>query len=274
MTAPSAPLNVDRLASAANGNRLIGRKLVVRAETQSTNDLCLSVADESTRAEEGLVVFAEHQVAGRGQQGSVWSAPPRSSLLFSILLYPPLELARPHFLVAWSAVAVAERLASALSLDPRIKWPNDLLLGGRKVAGILVERGKGTVVGIGLNVSIERERFPPNLRLPATSLAAELGHAVDRTELALGILESLDHGYDRALAQGPGWLWERWRALAEPLESAPVVASTRRGSVTGTLSLLRPDIGARVIGADGSIVAIPPEDLVRLERAPPPRQSD
>lgn len=242
----------------------VGRLIHVVAEAASTNDLCHEAA--SNRENAGLAIFAERQTAGRGQQGRSWTAPAGSSLLFSILLNPPDAMALPHFLTAWSAVAVAEQLRADFGVDVRIKWPNDLLVNGRKLCGILVERRHGTVVGIGLNVSIRADEFPADVRLPATSLALETFGPIDRTELAARLLGRLDQLYGVALMSGPQAIWERWTPLAENLGDGPIVAVARRTEIVGRLLDLRPDVGARVLREDGSVARIPPEELVRIER--------
>lgn len=256
------PLNADLLRAQLSSNQLIGRQLEVLAETTSTNDICQSRAQDA--AWEGLVVFAESQRSGRGQRGSTWSAPPGSSLLFSILLFPPEKLAQPHFLTAWSALSIVEALRSAYPLETSIKWPNDLMIGGRKLCGILVEKGYGTVVGIGLNVAIRPEQFPAGLRMPATSLETELGQSVDRNQIAARILTTLDRNYHEARWQGPSGLWDRWCEYSEPISGSLVTALTRREEITGKLLALRPDRGARIARSDGTVANIPPEELVRI----------
>src|ERR1019366_3193428 len=125
----------------------------------STNSLALSLAHDPTQ--NGLVVIAHAQSAGRGQYGRSWHAPPGSSVLLSVLLFSPPTLRRPSLLTAWAAVSVCEAILKLADLDAQIKWPNDVLVQGKKVCGILIEQRTithadfplATVVGIGLNVS-------------------------------------------------------------------------------------------------------------------------
>lgn len=258
------PLDPIRLHQLRARTRIIGKEVRVLDETDSTNDRCQELAGD--RSLEGLAIFAEHQTSGRGQRGSVWSAPAGSSLLFSILLFPEGDLAQPNFLTAFAALAIAEQLQASFQLDARIKWPNDLLVRGWKIAGILVERGMGTVVGIGLNVSIQRSEFPSDLRVPATSIVAETGHAVDRTRLAGEVLARLDAIYVEARDSGVAKLWPRWEEHVEEFDDQVVAATTRRERIVGRLLGLRPDRGARVARADGTVACIPPEELLRIER--------
>ncbi|MGL5096045.1 MAG: biotin--[acetyl-CoA-carboxylase] ligase, partial [Planctomycetia bacterium] len=162
-----AALDAAVLEADADRRRWVGRRVLVVGEAVSTNDLA-AAPDAVGSFADGLAVFAEHQSAGRGQYGRRWSAPPRSSLLFSLALRPTAELVDPRFLTAWSAVGVAETVDALYGLPARIKWPNAVLVDGRKSAGILVERpnldsAEAVVVGVGLNVNIPSSSFPPDL---------------------------------------------------------------------------------------------------------------
>jgi BirA family biotin operon repressor/biotin-[acetyl-CoA-carboxylase] ligase len=261
-----SPLDLERLRGREKSARHVGRRIEYLPETTSTNDWAHRRAADPDS--EGLVLIADHQTAGRGQRGRTWTAPPGAALLFSVVLHPGRELATPHFLTAWAAAAVAEAI-QAMGLDARIKWPNDVLIAGRKVCGVLVERRMATVVGVGLNVAVPPESFPENLRIPATSLATELGREADRTQVFLEVLQRLDDAYADALQAGPQVVWRRWPALAENLVDRPVLATTSDGAVAGTLVELRPDRGARVQLSSGNILEIPPEQLLRVEPCNP-----
>src|SRR3712207_1064353 len=114
--------------------RHIGHTVLIYDRLGSTNTLALSGGTDAR--DHGLIILAREQSAGRGQYGRVWQAPPDSSILMSLLLYPPPELRRPVILTAWAAVAVGELVLEATGLQARIKWPNDVLLHGKKVCGI------------------------------------------------------------------------------------------------------------------------------------------
>src|SRR5689334_17402458 len=116
---------------------VIGREIIVLEQTGSTNDAILQIANANSK--EGLVVFAEHQTAGRGQRGNRWESATGKGLWFSILLRPKIDLASSPQLTAWAAEAVAGAIQNEFSLMPTIKPPNDVHLDGRKVAGVLVE---------------------------------------------------------------------------------------------------------------------------------------
>lgn len=197
------------------GTKVVGRRVAVWNRVTSTNDL----ADRASGslANEGLAILAEGQTAGRGSRGRTWTAPEGSSILMSVLLFPPAPLDDPAWLTALGALAVAESVERATSLDARIKWPNDVRVDGRKVAGILVERRRGTVLGIGLNVNLAPDDFPEELRPIATSLRALSGRPFDRSMLARRLLRRLDHWYALGVASGPDLLDRAWRDRREHL---------------------------------------------------------
>lgn len=146
---------------------------------------------------EGTVVATDHQTAGRGRLGRVWEDAPGTSLLFSVLLRPAVPAERLPELSVLAAEAVAEAVRELTALAAGVKEPNDVLVGGRKVAGVLGEASEGRVVlGIGINVAQSAAELPPETRLPATSLALETAAEVDRGELLAAVLERLERRYD------------------------------------------------------------------------------
>jgi BirA family transcriptional regulator, biotin operon repressor / biotin---[acetyl-CoA-carboxylase] ligase len=146
---------------------------------------------------EGAVAVTEKQTEGRGRLGRRWHSPPGVNLLFSILLEPPVETARLPELSLVAGEACAGAIAAVTGTTPEIKLPNDVLISGRKVAGILAEAREGRVVlGIGANVNVPEEDLPTEVDVPATSLLAETGHEIDRAELLVELLDRLERGYD------------------------------------------------------------------------------
>jgi BirA family biotin operon repressor/biotin-[acetyl-CoA-carboxylase] ligase len=166
----------------------------------STNRYLL---DEARRgAPEGLVVVADHQTEGRGRRGRSWVAPPGASLLVSVLLRPALAPERTQLVSMACGVALAEAIERVAGFVPALKWPNDLVVGDRKLAGILAETdGDAVVVGAGVNV--EWREFPPELAETATACNLESGRSVDRRALLSAFLKELDHRY-ADLDQLPG----------------------------------------------------------------------
>jgi BirA family biotin operon repressor/biotin-[acetyl-CoA-carboxylase] ligase len=146
---------------------------------------------------EGAVAVADEQSEGRGRLGRSWHAPAGTSVLVSILLRPPIEPSRLPELSLVAGGAVAEAIADLTGIDPAIKFPNDVLVGGKKVAGILAESSEGRVVlGIGVNANQTAEQLPTDAQTEPTSLRIELGEPVDRAALLAAILSRLELAYD------------------------------------------------------------------------------
>lgn len=153
-------------------------------------------------APEGAVAVADHQTAGRGRLGREWVEPPGTSVLCSIVLRPDVEAARLPELSVVAGRACAEALRDVTGLEPTVKLPNDVLVGSRKVAGILAEASDGRVVlGIGINVHQSVDQLPADTDPPATSLDVEAGRTIDRREVLVALLEQLERHYDEWLAQ-------------------------------------------------------------------------
>lgn len=219
------PLQWEALKRAL-ATRVVGRNLHWYETVDSTNTVLLARAAEG--APDGTVVVAEYQTGGRGRGVRRWWAPPRTCLLFSILFRPPLLLpAESHQLTMLCSLAVCEAVEEVAGLALALKWPNDLLLAGRKVGGILTEgaftgaRLAYAVVGVGLNVNVAfgapggeaDAQELAHLAEEATSLMHHLGHPVDRTALLQAILRRVDDRYHR-LAEGERFHQEWSRRLA------------------------------------------------------------
>jgi BirA family transcriptional regulator, biotin operon repressor / biotin---[acetyl-CoA-carboxylase] ligase len=192
-------LHADDLLSRLGRTRVIGRAIEVFQKTSSTNDIAEKLARDGVR--EGVVVFAESQTKGRGRLGRKWMSPACEGLWFSVLLRPGLRPQAVTQLTIAAATALVRAIRSQTGLLPEIKWPNDVLLNGRKVAGILTEMSgeldavRHVVMGIGVDVNVAE--FPPELRKLATSLRIETGERQDRAQLAAVILRELDRDYRR-----------------------------------------------------------------------------
>jgi BirA family transcriptional regulator, biotin operon repressor / biotin---[acetyl-CoA-carboxylase] ligase len=152
-------------------------------------------------APEGALVVAEEQTAGRGRLGRRWLAPAGTSLLCSLQLRPRIVEERLPELTGVAARACADAIATITGLEPELKFPNDVLVGGRKVAGILAEAREARVVlGVGVNVNVAGPELPRDVDRPATSLLVETGREVDRAELLVELLERLERRYDAWLS--------------------------------------------------------------------------
>src|SRR5712691_4338140 len=156
---------------------------------------CTSTQRLLEGAGEGAVAAANEQTEGRGRRGRGWHAPAGTSLLFSIVLVPAMPPERLPELSLVAGRAVADAIADETGLVPALKYPNDILLGGRKVAGILAEASEGRVVlGVGINVSQSQGELPPGVRATSLRLAGALN--VDRADLLATVLAQLEARYD------------------------------------------------------------------------------
>ena len=196
--------------------RHLGRRVLLYPRLDSTNSLALSLGHDPVN--HGLVVLAHEQTAGRGQYGRTWQAPPGSSVLMTVLLFPPPPLRRPAVLTAWAAVAVSEVILQITGLEAKIKWPNDVYLQGKKVCGILIEQRNGggertpaTAVGIGLNVRQPASFFEQAGLTLGGSLLSVTGREFDHDEVARQLIHRLDDDYARLAAGDFGTLEALWK---------------------------------------------------------------
>jgi BirA family transcriptional regulator, biotin operon repressor / biotin---[acetyl-CoA-carboxylase] ligase len=212
---PDALLADDLLARLGK-TKIIGRDIHVFEQTTSTNDVVEKLARDGVR--EGVVVFAESQTKGRGRLGRKWLSPERKGLWFSVLLRPDLRPQEATQLTVAAATALRRAIQSETGLKPEIKWPNDMLIGGKKVAGILTElsaeldRVRHVVLGIGVDVNLGSGEFPAELKRTATSLKIESGETISRAELAVALLRELDKDYLRVCAGKFPELADEWEA--------------------------------------------------------------
>ena len=176
----------------------VGRPTHYRATIGSTMDEARLLAEGG--APEGTVIVADEQTAGRGRLQRTWWAPPASSLLLSLLLRPDLPARQAQRLTVICSLSVCDAISEVASLQAEVKWPNDVLIDGRKVCGILTEldvleaRIRYAIVGIGINVNLDFAGAPP-LMAPATSLSIVAGHPVSRLELYLALCASVERRY-------------------------------------------------------------------------------
>lgn len=216
---------------------VLGRAVHWLPETHSTNAVAMDLANQG--AADGTLVTAWEQQGGRGRRGRNWFSP-RGGLWMSFVLQRPLALSRAAELTLLCSVAVRRAVLASCGLSPAIKWPNDLLLDGRKVCGVLAEiRSDGesvqhAVLGIGLNSNIPAESFPPELAEVATSLSAVLQQPIANLPLAAAIVSELEPLYDDLAAGGRGFqaVAQEWRAACSTLGKRVSVQLTKE-LVTG-----------------------------------------
>ena len=205
----------------------------------STMDVAAGLAHDG--AAHGVVVAAEQQTAGRGRRGSTWVSPPGAGLYFSFIARPAVASATAgrsslSVLTLAAGVAVREGIAAASGLQPDLKWPNDLLVGKRKLAGILAE---GLAIGspdqaviIGVGVNLQPAAYPPEVAPRATSIEGELGRAVDRDAVFAAILDALSQRL-AALDQNADDILQAWRAAAPTAVGTRVEWDGHRGVTAG-----------------------------------------
>lgn len=216
--------------------RRLGRRVDVHAELASTNRTAHAMAEAGEP--EGAVVIAEAQTRGRGRMGRHWVSPPGLNLYISFILCPRLPPAESAKITLLSAVALADTLTEHVPRTPRIKWPNDILLGGLKVAGVLSElacEGERTlfvIVGIGVNLNYPRTLMPPEIRERATSVMEEAGAAVDRVRVTCSLVGHMEKRYIEFEEHGFAPIARCWNEYAR-MEGRWVRAHTPDGERAG-----------------------------------------
>lgn len=231
------------------GCRVVGSRVLSFDETDSTNLQACRLGDQGEA--EGLVVIADRQRSGKGRMGRVWESPGGVNLYASILLRPPVLPFEAPKLTFLSAVAVCRAVKRCAGLQPTVKWPNDILLNGAKVAGLLNEMSSETdqvhyvVLGIGVNLNMRPEQFPDDLRYPATSLAMEGGSQVSRLDFTRALLEEVDALYQVYLDLGSEPIFSAWIELCD-LTGKPVEVDCNDVRIEGTMDGLAED-GALLI---------------------------
>lgn len=244
----------------------LGHPCLVLEQVDSTNIEAMRLAEEG--AAEGLVVLAEHQSHGRGRLGRKWHTQPQDALAMSVLLKPQLSPAEVSQLSLVAAVGLHDALC-AFAPEARIKWPNDLMLGGAKLAGILTEMWAepgvvhAVIVGYGVNVRRPEAGWPDDIATIATDLSSAAGRKISRTDVAIRVIECLEHAYLDFLANGFDPIRERWwHAHLASGQQVRVydgrsyiegVAQALDGD--GALLLLTPDGVKRIIAGDLEVMA-------------------
>jgi len=253
----ATPTHVWRQAT-----RHLGRQVLVFDRIESTNNAALSLPGNA--ANHGTIILADEQTAGRGQYGRSWQAPPGSSVLMSVLVFPPPHLRRPAVLTAWAAVAVCELIREITGCEAKIKWPNDVYLQDKKVCGILIEQRSGgqgeqapaTVVGIGLNVKQPAEFFEQAGLTLGGSLFSLTGESFDHHAVARQLIGQLDDDYGRLVDGNIAVLEASWRSRLG-LVGEQVRVETLNGFREGRLSDLTLDAVTLAADAETPLRLLP-----------------
>jgi BirA family transcriptional regulator, biotin operon repressor / biotin---[acetyl-CoA-carboxylase] ligase len=240
----------------------LGRSLRFYDRVASTNTTALELAEAG--APDGTVIVADSQTRGRGRMGRSWISPPHTNLHVSVILRPETDPARIGLWSLAAALAVARTIERTSGLSARLKWPNDILVGHRKISGLLLEsaiqgsRIKFLVLGIGLNVNLNLDMLPESMRPFVTSLREELGRETDRWDLLCRLLETLEDRYRLFPAEAPETILNAYAELSETLGRVvtvrnPTQAWTGRAiglTPEGGLILQKEGLGNVVVRSD------------------------
>jgi len=215
---------------------LFGKRVLHFFKTDSTNRVAMELGFAGEP--EGTVVMAEEQTAGRGRAGRTWHSEKGTGLYVSMLLRPRLAPAQAPLLTMLAGISAQAAVEAVTGLKPELKWPNDLLVKGKKLGGILTEMHaepsavRFVVVGLGINTN--QEKFPAELAAVATSLRRECGRITFRLELLVRLLAQFESDYSRFLSEGAGFVVERFRKVSDFAEGRRVRVDTGRESYVGT----------------------------------------
>ncbi len=247
---------------------VVGKEIHLYHEVASTNTLAMEMAAQG--AQEGAVVIAETQTGGKGRLGRKWISP-KGNLYLSVVLRPAVPAHRAPLVTLMGAVAVASAARSQYGVQASIKWPNDVLISGRKVAGLLTEmsaeqdRIKHIVLGIGVDVNMNTAELPEEIRSRTTTLAAEAGRRIDRNDLLRQILSALDHQYQIFLKNDVDVIRE-WETLNMTTGSRVAVSGLGE-TITGLAHGIDRE-GRLIIMLDGGgIRAVAAGDVTILKKA-------
>jgi BirA family biotin operon repressor/biotin-[acetyl-CoA-carboxylase] ligase len=215
----------------------MGRSIHHFHAMDSTNSMAYQLALQG--AEEGEIVVAESQKKGRGRLGRKWFSPPLTNLYLSIILRPEIPPQQASLMTLMAAVATADAIHKFSGLQPMIKWPNDILLKNRKVAGLLneihseMDRIHFVVLGIGVNLNMDEKMFSKEIRSLATSLKREMGQSVSRKAFLQTLLEELEIWYETFLKEGAPPILQAWRDKAQ-IHGRPVKVTSFGEILSGT----------------------------------------
>jgi BirA family biotin operon repressor/biotin-[acetyl-CoA-carboxylase] ligase len=255
------------MIAAETGGCEIGKKILHYFLIDSTNTAAMKLAAQG--APHGTAVLAEEQTAGRGRFGRTWFSEKASGIYSSIILRPALPPSAAPILTLMAGLAARQAIIAVADLAPDIRWPNDLLLNGKKAGGILTEmnaeldRVHCVVLGIGLNVN--HAQMPPDLRRAATSLRIEGQRVYSRAHLAAALLRQIQTFYDLLMSQGGAKIASRWSAVSSFASGKRVRVGLMNGHYSGTTLGLESNGALRVRFDDGHEEALVSGEVVELK---------
>ena len=248
---PTDRLDIDRLQASLQ-TQAIGRTLRYVPSTASTNADALTYLHHLTGpAAHGTVILADCQTAGRGRRGRTWHSPAQGNIYMSVIVVPEPGSKRLGPWFSWiplfAALATADCLNTCTGVAVSVKWPNDLLIGDKKIGGILCEQTTmsdktlAIVIGIGLNINAALDSFPEELRSGATTIAAEGGRLFDRVAILAGLFLRLEQRMDRLFHNGPSGMIDEFTRRCSTLGKTVRVALEENGIVQGVAESIGPD---------------------------------
>jgi BirA family biotin operon repressor/biotin-[acetyl-CoA-carboxylase] ligase len=258
-------LTPDLLRKRLKGN-LFGKRVLHFFKTDSTNRVAMELGFAGEP--EGTVVMAEAQTAGRGRAGRIWYSERGTGLYFTVLLRPRISPAQAPLLTMLAGVSARSVIQAQTGLVPELKWPNDLLLNGKKLGGILTEMHaepnavRFVIVGIGINVN--QEKFPAEISGIATSLRKESGRMTYRLELLARLLTQFENDYNRFLRDGPSFVVDRFQSVSSFAQGRRVRVDTSVESYVGTTAGLSPEGLLLVARDNGPLVTVIAGDVTEV----------
>ncbi|MEC0232187.1 biotin--[acetyl-CoA-carboxylase] ligase [Paenibacillus alba] len=244
--------------------KVLGQKVHVYGAVDSTQTIAHALV--ASGAPEGTIVLAEEQTAGRGRMGRAWHSPPGKGIWMSMVLTPRVPVYFMPQLTLLSAVALCRSIQKVCQVEIGIKWPNDLLIKGKKVSGILLEssgedeRLKYVIAGIGISVNLKTEDYPEELRNIATSLAIESGQEISREHLVQAFLQEFEDLYALYMDKGFAPIRLLWEALSVTLKR-PIRTYSPSGPIEGIADSLDDSGALTVINANGEKIKIYSGDI-------------
>jgi BirA family biotin operon repressor/biotin-[acetyl-CoA-carboxylase] ligase len=276
--------DIERFQAALR-THFFGRILRYRPSTASTNADALAYLQQHSglTSPHGTAILAECQTAGRGRRGRTWHSPSQGNIYSSIIVVPTLASNRPTPWLSWvplfSALAAADCLSNHTGLAVSVKWPNDLLIGDKKVGGILCEqtstadRSLAIVIGIGLNINATLDSFPDELKAVATSLSTECGRTLDRVAILADLFYRLEQRLNHLLLDGPDAMIDEFTQRCSTLGKRVRVTLEGKGLVQGIAESIGSDgcLCLRLLSAGGSslsssLLEIRSAEVVHLRR--------
>ena len=264
-------LDEDALAGVLRG-RGFGKTVYAFDTVDSTNLFAKSLALRGLDGNDGTLVYAEHQTAGRGRWGRAWQSSRGRGLIFSILLRPPGRGGRIGGITLTAATSVAQVIERNYDLRPKLLWPNDVTIGGRKIAGVLAETQRGrdgisfAVVGLGINVNQTESDFPAELAGKAGSIRMALSHPVDRLALMADLVIQLERDLRRLFSTGLEFALNRW-VRRNAILGRTVTLKTREGEARGRVKGFHADGSLILVREDGKEKRFPDGEVVGVHHA-------